>query len=393
MSQAGDVRVEHYASIEAAEPTDVLIYSGESIGQLLHIDGEPYWYGSSGISEDPRVFVYAALSGPGFADRTGQRCPSGTVGVDEFASTGWTYVGREEVAGRAVHHVTCEGGHLWIDTENSLVLRSRGPTIGIDGRPTAETNEIEVVDLDFVIPPEELFVLAPPDGVKTASDEQHAVAECYRYGWCLETPRAVVLPPPADVPAAELTAAEIVAAALEGGGIDGPYTVRTTSDSTGRKRLPNATVVMSDGKNRSRREDTGEIGAIWETTYFSLVVDGSRYQGEEQADGSLRWSGPQPDFGPANPYPIDAAAVSCDARWALVGTDLVAGRPADHVTCRGDDGATELWIDRELSVVLRMQTPDPWTDGVDIQQVDELTLGPVDPGWFDVPEDVESGAQ
>jgi hypothetical protein len=62
-------------------------------------------------------------------------------------------------------------------------------------------------------------------------------------------------------------------------------------------------------------------------------------------------------------------------------------------TARAENGVTQLWIDRELSVVLRMQTPDLWTDGVDIQHVDELTLGPVDPIWFDVPEDVESGAQ
>jgi hypothetical protein len=91
-------------------------------------------------------------------------------------------------------------------------------------------------------------------------------------------------------------------------------------------------------------------------------------------------------------WPLQAWELSCESGWTLAGTDLVADRVADAVVC-SDDPRTELWIDRELTVLVRIHTPDPMTAGVNLQSVDELTLGRVDPSWFDVPEDVEIGPQ
>ena len=89
------------------------------------------------------------------------------------------------------------------------------------------------------------------------------------------------------------------------------------------------------------------------------------------------------------PWPVDPYAAPCDGAWSLVGTDLVAGRVTDHVACAGAVGGVELWIDRELQVALRVQTPEDMTDGVSYTEITELILGPVDPSLFDVPDDVE----
>ena len=388
VSQTGSVRIERYESLDGGEPTEVVVYAGESIGQLYHFHDRTLWYGGFGISEDPRVFVYAALSSAGFGSSDEEVCPGGTVGVEGFASSLWTYEGREEVIGRAVDHVACEGRHFWIDVETALVLRSRGPTTGIDGRPTGEVSEIEVVDLDFTIPPENLFVMAPPDGVATATDEEYQKHQCFISGRCLVTPRPIPTPPPADVSPPELTAAQLVKRAIAAAGPDVPYLVRTTSDSSGQNRLPDATRVVFDGVDRVRTESTNQVGSIWESTWTSVVRGGNRYRAEPQPDGSETWSvGPLEPGETVEPWPLQVWDVACGSNWTLAGTDLVAGRVADHVVCSGDD-RTELWIDREVTVLLRIHTPDAMTTGENFQQVDELTLGPVDPTWFDVPEDV-----
>ena len=392
VSETGAVRVEHYDSADAVQPTDVRVYSGQSIGHLYHFDGQSFWYGRGGISEDPRVFVYAALGRAGFGAHE-EVCPGGTVGLEEFASSRWTYVGREEVIGRPVDHVACEGGHFWIDTETALVLRSRGPTRGIDFMPTGETSEIEVVDLDFTIPAGSLFAMAPPDGVQLATDEQYGVAECHRSGLCLESPRPFATPPPANADPPALTAGQLVKRALEAHGPDGPYLVRTTAFSSGQDRLPDATLAVFDGTDRGRSEQTFQVGAAYESTSTFIYRDGTSYTAELQPDGSITWSArPLGPGGPVDVWPLQAWELRCESGWTLAGTDLVANRVADAVVC-SDDPRTELWIDRELTVLVRIHTSDPMTAGVNVQSVDELTLGPVDPSWFDVPEDVEIDPQ
>jgi hypothetical protein len=385
VSEAGAVRVEHYDTVDAAEPTEYEIFSGESIGHLLPIDGEPHWYGGGGISEDARVFVYAALSEPGYADL--QLCPSATTQDADIGENRWSYVGLETVLGRPVDHVACEGGHLWIDTETALVLRSRGPTKGLDGRPTGETSEIEVVDLAFTIPPEDLFALEAPPGVPTATDEQHERGECFLDGRCLEVPRSISYPPPADAPAPELTANQLARRAIEGAGPDVAYLARATSDNTGMNQLPNESLAVFDGADRARSEQTFQVGSIYESTTVSIIRDGVRYSSEPQPDGSTNWSEMELYPGePIDPWPLQARNVACEGGWTLAGTDLVADRVADHIVCSADD-RTELWIDRDLTVLLRIHTPDRLTDGVEIQEVAELTVGPVDLSpWFDVPD-------
>ena len=81
---SGATRVETYPTPDATEPTEYEIYSGTSMGHMLPVDGEPSWYQQlDAITEDSRVFVYAAMSGrprrrPGERlrgrDQPGMRC-------------------------------------------------------------------------------------------------------------------------------------------------------------------------------------------------------------------------------------------------------------------------------------------------------------------------------
>ena len=380
VGQSGDVRVEELASADAADPTSYRLYSGGSIGELLRIDGEPFWYLPGTIAEDPRVFVYAAMEGTAFGNRPSTTCPGGTDAADLFDGSGWSAVGVEDVIGRPTYHLHCIGD-LWIDQQTALVLRSEGPRYGLDGFPLPGRTTIEATSLEFRTPPAALFTLAAPAGVPTATDEQYNVAVCRQSGRCLATPRAPDRPAAAPAEPPSETADELVALAGSSGATLPAYEVVVQDADTGLALPGGRTRVLFDGTGRYRIETTLQPGTAWESTMITLAGGGYRYVGEPQPDGSIAWRSSSRGSGG---YPLEVPG--CQAGWREVGIDLIAGRVADHVACQDRGSATEIWIDRELRVLLRsQQSSDPISGGISIDQVETFGPGVGDTSLFDLP--------
>jgi Tol biopolymer transport system component len=198
VDETGAVRVERYAALDAPEPETYRIFSGRSIAELAIVGSEKVWIDQEGISEDPRVFVYAALSAT-FAGPLQPGCEVATSPGEVYANppgSGWRYVGLEFVVGRPAHHVSCVRD-LWIDVETSLVLRSRAPAFDDALQPIAGVfRTIEVIELEFGDQPAALFDLSPPDGVANITPEQ----ECARDPVCSATPPPPFTPPPGATP-------------------------------------------------------------------------------------------------------------------------------------------------------------------------------------------------
>jgi hypothetical protein len=83
-------------------------------------------------------------------------------------------------------------------------------------------------------------------------------------------------------------------------------------------------------------------------------------------------------------YPLGLPS-ECAGGWTLHGTDVVAGRIADHVSCPGVIVPDEYWIDRDTHLVLRQQTMSEEQYGTDISEVVELRFGPSPPELFELP--------
>jgi Tol biopolymer transport system component len=194
----GAVRIERYASLDAMEPETFRILSGHSLGELTMVGSERVWAEQDeAISEDPRVFVYGALS----ANTDGPQASCEVVtSPDEVdgrpPGSGWRYVGLEYVAGRPAHHVACVRD-LWIDVETRLILRSRAPALDGAMRPIPSAfHTTEVSGLEFGPQPAVLFELTPPDGVANITPEQ----ECARDPVCSATPVPAFTPLPDATP-------------------------------------------------------------------------------------------------------------------------------------------------------------------------------------------------
>ena len=205
---SGAVRIEHSKSLDAIEPETYRILSGHSIGEVTLVGSEPVWTEQAdAISEDPRVFVYAALS-TNVAAGLQPECQVG-IGPDEAsvppAGGGWRYIGLESVLGRPAHHVAC-AGDLWIDVATRLVLRNRAPVLDDALQPIdGEFRTIEVTELEFGDQPAALFDLSRPDGIAAITPEQ----ECARDPSCSATPAPAFTPRPDATPGAyQPTAAE-----------------------------------------------------------------------------------------------------------------------------------------------------------------------------------------
>jgi hypothetical protein len=196
--ETGAVRVERYAALDAPAPETYRIFSGHSIAELAIVGSEKVWIAQEGISEDPRVFVYAALSA-NFAGPLQPGCEVATSPGEVYADppgSGWRYVGLEYVVGRPAHHVSCVRD-LWIDVETSLVLRSRAPAFDDALQPIEGVfRTIEVIQLEFGDQPAALFDLSRPDGVANITPEQ----ECARNQFCSATPPPPFAPPPGTTP-------------------------------------------------------------------------------------------------------------------------------------------------------------------------------------------------
>ena len=176
VSASGDVRIERFAQADATEPTTFDILAGTTRARLVTIGTDRSWVKQDeAISEDPRVFLVAELmgSGAGAGVGCGVTRNEGEVG-NGIAADAWTYVGPEAVLGRPAFHITCAGGHLWIDPETRLILRSEGPARDADFQPIpGSSRTIEVTAIEFGDPPADLFALTAPPGVVELSPEDY----------------------------------------------------------------------------------------------------------------------------------------------------------------------------------------------------------------------------
>ena len=60
---SGAIRTEHFASADATTPETYQCLKGTDVAETLMVDGVPRFHEQAGyISEDPRVFVFAALA-------------------------------------------------------------------------------------------------------------------------------------------------------------------------------------------------------------------------------------------------------------------------------------------------------------------------------------------
>lgn len=391
---SGAIRLERYASPDAAEPETYQIYAGTTTGELLIVDGQPAWREQAdAIGEDPRVFVFAELGRGKSGTGREYGCEVATSPGEVYSYTpgrSWEYVGLETVAGRPAHHVTCNGvGDLWIDVETRLTMRSQGPLRGPDGRPLpGELHTIEVTAIVFGHPPAELFEIERPDGVRALTDTEYQQHQCVRYGWCLESPRPLVTPPPALDQAPLLAADELVRLAGEAPVNQEAYAITIVQTTTGTRDSGSRIDVYFDGIDRYRIETTSQLGTVWEDTSVTLIGDGYRYSSETLIDGTQIWrsSARGSESPPAAAYPLEVGLL-CD-QVEHRGVDLVAGRPADHVGCVGD-AASHVWIDRATHLVVRTHVSFDPAMGVMVSEVTDLSLGPVEDVQWDLPEDAD----
>ena len=118
----------------ATTPDTYEILSGTRKGELLAGPDGPGWHEQDdAISEDPRVFVYAALGQSGWTMENTERCQTTTSPDGQASSappTAWSYVGAELVAGRAAYHVECGGRDLWLDAGDADRVAEQRPGRG-----------------------------------------------------------------------------------------------------------------------------------------------------------------------------------------------------------------------------------------------------------------------
>ena len=378
---SGAIRTERFASPDDTEPATYTILNGTAMGELVVVDGRSVWYEQDeAISEDPRVFVYAALGAARSAPSPG--CETAVSPGEEYVGEpgrGWRYIGVEYVAGRATHHVRC-GDDLWIDVETRITLRSQSTVLGDDGKPDPDQSRtIEATDVVFGQPPARLFEIRQPDGIAAISPEAYA---CAQDPYCSASPKPVETPPPAtaDTPPADLDA--VVAAALAASDVPSAYVVVVEQWSA---KYPGSTTrTLHDGAGRYRVEMT--VDGQVEPAYVLLAGDDYRYATESTTDGVVFWrdlSQTSRDWRVG--YPL-ALPPECVGGWQLTGVDDINGRVADHLACPGPIVPDEYWIDRETSLVLRVQGMHDVAAGTDVQEVLQLGFGSSSPELFELPE-------
>ena len=374
---SGAIRTEHFASAGATTPETYQVLKGTDVAETLMVDGVPRFHEQAdSISEDPRVFVFAALG----AGR-GPISPGCEVAVspgETYAYTpanGWTWVGAERVAGRPAHHVRCGSSDLWIDAATHLTLRSRGPALAAGGVPVdGQVETIEVTSIEDGQPPEALFDLTPPAGVASISGDEY---DCATNPYCHPSDPPVTPPPAAVAPPADVDA--VIKGAVDVTTV--PAFELVLSESNG--NYPDSTAkVFSDGAGRLRTEHVDEAGTAYESTMITLTGPDGTVGSQIEVDGRITWHHLRDRVGTG--YPL-ALPPECATGWELVGTDLVNGSPADHVRC--SDGATDpdYWIDRALGLVVREQGPDDPQYGTRVQEVTAFQLAEQPADLFELP--------
>jgi hypothetical protein len=379
----GSVRVEEYATVDATEPESYTLYVGTTVAEVIEVDGRPAWHqqGDS-LSEDPRVFVFAAMSGAGNTPSV-PGCEIAMSPGETYADTpsrNWRWLGPATVAGRAAHHIACVG-ELWIDAETRVTLKSRGPMLDAAYQPIpGSSRTVEAIEIVFGEPPADLFELRPPDGVATIDDTTYS---CAMDPYCTAPPQPVETPPPASGevrPPADIDA--LVAASLAA--LDDPPAFDATVTYWNSKYPGTTTTrVVHDGDGRYRSEQTFEQSS--DPPSIALSGEDYYYTTELTTDGVLFWrdlSGQRERGGLGFPLRVPDG---CAAGWTFVGVDDIHGRPADHLTCPGVIAPDEYWIDRETRLVLRMQTLPEEQQGTTVEEVTDLRLGQQPAELFDLP--------
>ena len=383
---SGAIRTEWFASPDDTEPERYTIRSGTRRADVAIVDGRQVWSVQDGaISEDPRVFVYAALGAGRSFPQPG--CETAVSPGEEYVgepARGWEYVGLEYVAGRPTHHVRC-GEDLWIDVETRLTLRSRGAMIGKDFQPIAgSVHTVEATEVVFGQPPSNLFAMSQPDGIATISPDE---LQCAEDPYCSASPRPIVAPPSAPPDTEPLDLDAIIAAALVP--LDPLPAFDVTIEHTNTKYPGSTTRTVHDGDGRSRIEAMFE-GQAEPAAWITLTGPDYRFATESTTDGFRFWRDRSEElkYEPSISYPLSLPG-KCAGGWTLLGTDVVAGRIADHVACAGIVVPDEYWIDRETHLVLRQQTMSEARYGTDVSEVVELRLGPSPPELFELPPGAE----
>jgi hypothetical protein len=366
----GSVRVERYATPNAMEPETYDLFVGTTQAEVILVDGRPAWHQQAGgISEDPRVFVYAAMSAAGNTPGT----PGCEIAISEgetyaaSPSRGWRWIGPETIAGRATHHIACSG-ELWIDDETRLTLKSRGPALDDAYQPIpGKFRTIEAIEVVLGEPPADLFELRAPDGVATIDDEAYS---CATNPYCTASPRPVVTPPPATGganPPADIDA--LVAKSLKT--TDHPPAFDVTVLHWSAKYPSNSVRVLHDGDGRYRSEQTYDQSP--DPPWITLFGDGYYYVTEQTTDGVRFWRDRSGQTERGVRYPLRLPS-ECAGGWKFVGVDDIHGRPADHLSCAGALAPDEYWVDRATRLVLRVQTLVDEQEGTTVDEVTDLRL-------------------
>jgi hypothetical protein len=381
----GSGRIEKYATPDATDPQTYELYVGTTRAEVVLVGGRAVWHQQAGgISEDPRVFVFAAMSGAGNTPGA-SGCEIAISEGETYAdppSRNWRWLGSATIAGRATHHIACTG-ELWIDDETRLTLKSRGPALDDAFQPIpGRFRTIEAVEVELGEPPADLFALRPPDGVATIDEEAYS---CATDPYCSASPKPVVTPPPAPGSAQPPKDIDALVAASLSTADDAPaYDV--TVEHWSAKYPGSTTRILHDGDGRYRSEQTFDQST--DPPSITLSGDGYYYVTDQTTDGVRFWRDMSAQTERGVRYPLGLPA-ECAGGWTFVGVDDINGRPADHLMCPGVLAPDEYWIDRDTRLVLRVQTLVDERQGTSVDEVTELRLGVQPAELFELPPDAD----
>jgi hypothetical protein len=378
LDASGTVRIEQYASAEASEPATYAITASDRHFELASQGSELVW-----IEEvrpwDPLDWVFVTTAAyTGVADR-------GCEMLEPDPSAGWEYVGLEEVLGRPVHHVRCDGD-FWVDVETRLVLRSQSSDV--------PARTAEVTSLEFGPQPAALFDTTRPDGLRTVTreeqgayeDRQRAAADCAADPICAAPTVPIVTPPPASAAPSTEDVATLMARARAAREAAPPLhlTVTRWRSKGGDAGLQHLDYVRAD-RFRVEWGSDPVAGTPARTTIAVSVTEG--YESHSADDGDVTWrhlSGPSRSFLPA--YWLDDTLIAlpdeCPGGSRYLGVDAVIAFTADHIEC----DRTEYWIDRATGLVVRRQTPADEMHGIEVVEVVDLAFGPTPDELLRLPE-------
>ena len=374
----GRVRVERYASAGATEPDGYLVVTRDELVELAHQGPESVWVEWS-RDWDTRDWVFTSTAAYiGVADR-------GCEMLEVDRSAGWQYVGLEQLLGRPVHHLRCDGD-FWVDVETRLVLKSRSS--GDEPRTDAVTS------LELGPQPAALFDTTKPEGLRTVTwDEQRdyetnqqAAEDCAANPICAAPDVPLITPPPADGAPAPDDPATVVAKAIAARNAAPPLhlTMNHWRSQGGDARQGRLEYM---GMDRFRVE-WGADRVSGEPASTRIVVgaeEGYESTSGDEGDGLWRHvKGRSPFFDVV--WWLDDMLIAlpeeCGATWRLLSVDRVGSFTADHLECDG----TEYWVDRGTSLVVRRQTPPVDVPGYEVWEVTDLSFAPTPEERFRLPD-------